>query len=228
MTQSPEVRDGFAQQLALLRERMAAGMPRLGWKVGINVPEVQRKLGLSQPLVGWLDGERLFPSGSTLPISQHSKLHVEPELCLRIARPVTATSSLDEALAAVDAIAPALELVDYARPAANLTEVVRGSMFHSATVLGAWRPPVADLDIAARVTLRVDTQEAEAARHDLVPARLADLVLLVARLLAHGAEQLLPGDHILSGSFTAKALPLCAGQTAEAVLGELGVVRCSA
>jgi hypothetical protein len=31
---------GLAAQIALLRSRLDAGMPRLGWKVGINVPEV--------------------------------------------------------------------------------------------------------------------------------------------------------------------------------------------
>lgn len=30
-------------------------MQRTGRKVGINVPEVQRKLGISHPLIGWLN-----------------------------------------------------------------------------------------------------------------------------------------------------------------------------
>jgi 2-keto-4-pentenoate hydratase len=219
--------DAFAEQLALLRVRLDAGMPRLGWKVGINVPEVQRKLGLPHALAGWLDGDRAFQSGAAVSISPDSKVHVEPELCLRIAAPVSATTDRAAARAAVDAIAPALEVVDYAKPAANLTDVVRGSMFHSACVLGAWKAPRDRLDIATRVSLRVDSLESEPARADLVPVDLVDLVLFVATLLAEGGQQLLPGDRILSGSFTAKALPLRAGQTASAELGEFGVVRCT-
>jgi 2-keto-4-pentenoate hydratase len=61
----------------------------------------------------------------------------------------------------------------------------------------------------------------------LVPSHLGDLVLLVVKLLEEAGQELLPGDHILSGSFTAKALPLRAAQAAEATLGDFGVVRCS-
>jgi 2-keto-4-pentenoate hydratase len=220
--------DAIAEQIALLRARLEAGMPRFGWKVGINVPEVQRKIGLTHPLIGWLDGHCRFQSGDLVALPPGSKIHVEPELCLRIASPVVSLMDRDTARRAVDAIAPALELVDYARPAASLAEIVRGSMFHSATVLGAWHPPDDDIDIAARVSLRVGSAQAEAARADLVPAQLADLVLLVARLLADAGQQLLPGDHIISGSFTAKAVPLAVGQTAEAMLGDFGIVRCTA
>lgn len=220
--------DGLDEQMALLRTRLDAGMPRLGWKLGINVPEVQHKLGLAHPLVGWLDGDRLFRSGATVPVAQGSRIFVEPELCLRIARPVSAIADRDAARLAVDAIAPAVELVDYARRAYTLTDIVRGSMFHSATVLGAWQPPRDDLNIASSVSLRVDAVQSELARADLVPTQLADLVVLVAALLAEAGEKLLPGDHVISGSFTAKAVPLAPGQNVEATLGLFGEVRCAA
>lgn len=218
---------GFTEQLDLLRLRLDAGMPRRGWKVGINVPEVQRKLGLSRALVGWLDGDRVFRSGSAIPIPTGSKIHVEPELCLRMAAPVRPDTDRALASAAVDAIAPALELVDYSKPAATLDDIVRGSMFHSACVLGEWKSPQARLDIAGRVSLRVGSLQSEPARSDLVPEDLADLVALVAALLADGGQELLPGDLILSGSFTAKAVPLRVGETAIAELGAFGLVSCT-
>jgi 2-keto-4-pentenoate hydratase len=84
-----------------------------------------------------------------------------------------------------------------------------------------------DIGIASEVTLRVDGVHAEAARADLVPSQLADLVLFVAKQLAAVGERLQPGDHILSGCFVPRALPLRAGQTAEAHLGDFGSVRCT-
>jgi 2-oxo-3-hexenedioate decarboxylase len=215
----------FAEQLQAFRARRAAGMPRLGWKVGINVPEVQKKLGLTGPLVGWLDGERRYPCGASVPVAADAKLHVEPELCVRIARRVEPDADPAAALAAVDGIAAALELVDYAKPASDLPGVVRNCMFHHGCVLGEFRPPRADIGIAAQVSLHVDGVSAGPARADLVPAQLADLVQLVAQLLAAGGEQLEPGDHILSGCFLSQAVPL--GQTAEARLGDFGTVRCT-
>jgi 2-oxo-3-hexenedioate decarboxylase len=220
-------KEAFAEQLQLLDARLAAGMPRLGWKIGINVPDVQKKLGLSHALIGWLDGARCYASGASVQVPASAKLHVEVELCVRLSRAVDAHADRSTALAAVDAIAPALELVDYALPASDLAGVVRNSMFHFGCVLGSWQSPRANLDIARDVTLHVDGTQAEAARAELVPQQLADLVAFVAQQLAAAGQTLQAGDHILSGCFVTKALPFRAGQTAEARLGDFGIVRCS-
>jgi 2-oxo-3-hexenedioate decarboxylase len=221
---------GFVAQLDAMRGRIAAGMPRRGWKVGINVPEIQAKLSVEHSLVGWLDGDKILRSGAKLPIPPGSLLHVEPELCLRLEDAVDAGADQAAARAAVDAVAPALEIVDYAKPAKTLTDIVQHSMFHAACVLGDWRPvpPQGCIDIAHEVRLRVGSRESEPARADLVPADVGEIVLLVASVLHELGERLLPGDLILSGSFTARALPLSASQTAVATLGDLGVVRCTA
>lgn len=221
---------GFAAQLEAMRVRIAAGMPRRGWKVGINVPEIRAKLGLKHSLVGWLDGDKVLRSGAKVPIPSGSLFHVEPELCLRLEESVDAGAELATARAAVDAVAPALEIVDYAKPAKTLTDIVQHSMFHVACVLGDWRPvpPHGRIDIAHGVRLRVGSRASEPARVDLVPADVGEIVLLVATMLREIGERLLPGDVILSGSFTERALPLSASQTAVATLGDLGVVRCTA
>lgn len=223
-----ETSQAFAQQLQQLDARIAAGMPRRGWKVGLNVPEVQKKLGLTHALLGWLDGARCYSSGASVPVPATAKLHIEVELCVRLALAVDASADAAAALAAVDAIAPALELVDYAVPVSGLADVIRSSMFHYGWVLGSWQQQPRDIDIAREVSLRVDDVHAEAARSELVPQQLADLVLFVAQQLAAAGRSLQPGDHILSGCFVSKALPLRAGQSAEAQLGPFGSVRCSA
>ena len=234
MRDSPELMTpyaaGFVAQIEAMRARIAAGMPRRGWKVGINVPEIQAKLGLEHSLVGWLDGERILASGATLSIPPGSLFHVEPELCLRLETSVEGGADLATARAAVDAVAPALEIVDYAKPAKSLSDIVQHSMFHAACALGDWRPvpPHGRIDIAPEVRLRVGSRESEPARADLVPADVGEIVLLVAAVLRECGERLVAGDLILSGSFTARALPLSASQTAIATLGDLGVVRCRA
>lgn len=219
----------LAAQLAVLRARVAAGMPRRGWKVGINVPEIQAKLGLEHSLVGWLDGDRVFPNSATIPLPSGSLFHVEPELCLRLAEGVAADADLAAARAAVDAIAPALEIVDYAKPARSLDAIIEHSMFHSACVLGEWHavPSTGAIDIAKQVRLRAGTRESEPARVDLVPENVGEIVLLVARVLGSAGERLVAGDLILSGSFTAKALPLEPRNTAIAELGRFGTVSCT-
>lgn len=220
----------LASQVAAMHARLAGGMPRRGWKVGINVPEIQGQLGLEHSLVGWLDGDRILPNGAMISLPPGSLYHVEPELCLRLANAVDIDADLTTARAAVDSIAAALEIVDYAKPAKSLADIIRHSMFHAACVLGEWHavPRQGTIDIADQVRLQVGARQSEAARSDLVPKDVGQIVVLVARVLAGSGERLLAGDMILSGSFTAKALPLEAGQTAIAALGTFGSVHCTA
>jgi len=219
----------FRSQIATLRSRLAAGMPRRGWKVGVNVPEVQAKLGLPHALVGWLDGDHVFANAAAIAAPTASLLHVEPELCLRMAAAVPVDSDTETAGRLVAALAPALELVDYAKPTGGLDDLIRHSMFHFGCVLGDWRPAPQDrrIAIAACVRVRAGERESVATRTDLVPARLGDIVLRVDALLREVGESLQPGDLILSGSFTERALPIAAGQSAAAELGDFGKVRCS-
>ena len=57
-TVRPLIAAGMARQLAAYHEALAAGMPRLGWKIGINDPAAQQRMGIAATLVGWLDGRR--------------------------------------------------------------------------------------------------------------------------------------------------------------------------
>ncbi|HEX6240312.1 MAG TPA: hypothetical protein VFZ61_05445, partial [Polyangiales bacterium] len=210
---SPAYASAMSVQLARLHARLAQGMPRRGWKVGINVPEVQRALGLDHALIGWLDGERVLQDGAVLVAAPGSALHVEPELCLRLRAAVSPDADEAAAQAAVEGVAPALELVNYAQPRASLADVVGHSMFHHAVVVGAFRA----LDVSGKlaapdaVTFRVGGVTSEPARAELVPARAGQLVLQVAARLAECGERLEAGDWLISGSYMARALPLAPG-----------------
>jgi 2-oxo-3-hexenedioate decarboxylase len=220
--------EAMSVQFAALRARLAQGMPRRGWKVGINVPEVQQRLGLGHALVGWLDGDRVLADGAEIAPRPGGLLHVEPELCLRLRDKVAAAADPVQALRAIDAVAPALEIVDYAKAKGSLAELIGHSMFHHACVLGAFvaLPSTGSLAIASEVRLRVGALEAEPARPDLVPTSAAALVLQVAARLEECGEALQAGDLILSGAFLARALPLSSGIAVHAALGDFGTVSC--
>lgn len=216
---------GMKRQLARLRSAVAGGMPRRGWKIGINVPEVLKKAGLHHPGVGWLHGDRIFESGATVSAPRESGLHVEAEICLHVASPVSASAEPQELRGCVAEVSAALELVDYALPAKNLDEIVEHSMFHEACVLGERYP----LDAAAELgtkwpQLWVSGQQPPSPRSDLVPADLAQIVHFVAVFLDAFGEALRQGDLILSGSFCPVALPLEPGMEARADFGPLGEV----
>jgi len=214
------------RQLAGWRGELAAGMPRRGWKVGINVPEVQARLGLGHALLGWIDGRRVHASGERLEPGSGTKWHVEPELAIRLARTVAPEEGEDAALACVSDVAPALEIVDYALAANGLEAVIEHSMFHAGCVVGASGPVSAAADLGVRwPVLQVGEQVAPAPRADLVPARLGSLIHFAAGLLARFGEELCAGDLLLSGSYTERAVALTPHSEVLADFGPLGRVR---
>lgn len=216
---------GMARQLERFREALAGGMPRRGWKVGINVPELLGRLGLPHPAVGWLDGCRVFPAGAELRARPGARLHAEPELAIRVSRAVPPGSSAEVARGCIAAVHPALEIVDYAKPTAGLDDLVGHCMFHDATVLGL--PAALDAAYepgALAPRIRAGDRASDPPRADLVPADLGELLAFVARYLAAFRQALEPGDIVLSGSWTARAVEIRAGDTAVAEFGALGEV----
>src|SRR5215472_8363028 len=124
------------QQISVLRDRIAAGMPRFGWKLGFTDPAAQTRLGIDRPAVGFLNGARVLPSGSHYPVPPGSRLRLEAEVCLRLGNPVGAGDDLVSARSSIASIAPAFEIVDFARASPSLQEILAGNILHEATVLG--------------------------------------------------------------------------------------------
>lgn len=213
---------GMAKQLQRFHNSLTDGMPRCGWKLGINVPEVRQKLAIPHPAVGWLDGRRLFFTGSEIPFQPESKVYAEPEVAIRIAAPVPAGSSPQDARDLIDAVHPALELVDYSKPGATFDEVLEFCMFHDATVLG----PPSSLKTASELgrdwpILRVAGGTDHSPRGDLVPEDFGELIAFVASYLGAFGQSLLSGEIVLSGSYIPRAAAISPG---EEVIGEFGPV----
>jgi len=214
---------GLAEQRAALERALSSGMPRAGWKIGLNVPEVQQRLGLGGSLVGWIDGRRVVATGSRYEVRPGTRLHVEAELALRLGAPVRAGAPAEEARRAIREVAPALELVDYALPRSDLEAIVSHSMFHAGTVLGPPSPAAEALLDPAHPRVLVGGELRAAPQAGWVPADLGAAVSLVARRLAEIGHALQAGDLVLSGSYT-RPLPLAAGDTVVADFGALGAV----
>jgi len=220
---------GMTRQLERLRQARAGGMPRRGWKIGINVPEMLRRLDLPHPGVAWIDGGKVLATGSELEVPPGARLHVEPELAIRLGEAVAPGTAADTAARRIDSVQPALEIVDYALPTSGLEDLVAHGMFHRATVLGL----PADFATAAELgtrwpALRVGERTGDSPRSDLVPSDLGELVVFAADYLAAFGEALEPGDLILSGSYLARAAPWSAGDEVVADFGPLGAVSARA
>jgi 2-keto-4-pentenoate hydratase len=198
-------------QLDRFREAIVGGMPRVGWKIGINDPRVLARLGLAAPVVGWLAGDRVVRSGGRFVPPPHARVAVEAEVAVRVGGG-----------GAVAALAPALELVNYSQPANTLEQVLAHDMFHDGVVLGREALPVPIVDAEWPHVLRNGEVVAER-DPSLLRFQPTAAVRHVADVLARHLERLDTGDWIISGSLT-PAVPVAIGDRIEADFGPLGRV----
>ena len=214
----PPVRAGLERQLATWRDTIARGAGRLGWKIGLNVPDVQQKLGLSAPVIGFLTTATRVESGGTASVAGLEQPLIEPEVAVALRRPVEAGVEPDEALAAIRSLGPAIELVDIPAPPDDAEEAVAGNVFHRGVVLGEHREDAAVNGVEAIVRVNGEERQTAPAQVDL-----AATIGLVGDLLGSVGELLEAGDVIICGSLT-PPVPVEAGDRVEVELGPLGAV----
>ena len=208
----PQVLEGLRRQLASWRAALDGGAERVGWKIGLNMPEVQRAVGIREPVIGHLTSATLIEPGGEFSARGTGNLVVEAEVAVEIGRDVAGGVSEDEARDAIAGHAAAIELVDVASERQDVQTIVAGNVFHRGVMLGPSRPafPVE----GARATIVVNGEERAAADP---PDDFAAVVEVTARLLAAAGESLRAGDRIIAGSVIVAGV-----ETGDAVTVDLG------
>jgi 2-keto-4-pentenoate hydratase len=214
----PRVLSGLERQLADWRDTIARGNERLGWKIGLNTPAAMEKLGIPDPVIGFLTSATRLEPGSPRPLKDLEQPVIEPEVCVRLRRPVEGRARPDEALAAIQSLGPAIELVDVGAGMADVEEAVAGNVFHRGVLLGPHREDAAVDGVEAVVRVNGEERERAPAKVDL-----AATIGLVADLLDAAGELLEAGDVIICGSLTPQ-VPVAAGDEVSVDLGVLGQV----
>jgi 2-keto-4-pentenoate hydratase len=185
------------QQLGRRQETLDAGAEHVGWKIGLNIPEVQEQLGIDEPVLGHLTSATVVEPGGEYHAGGAGRLMAEPEVAIELGE--------DQKIAG---LAPAIELVDTGRPprGEGVEGIVADNIFHSAVVLGPSRPtPPGD---GVHATVFVNGEERASA--DMADD-LAEVVLVASRRLEEAGEKLRSGDRIIAGSITPQVGPLSPG-----------------
>jgi 2-keto-4-pentenoate hydratase len=216
---------GYRVQLGILARRAAAGERRIGWKVALTSKPTQEQFNFQQPAFGQVLQQ--FPSGHQLPADM-IRPGCEPEICVRLARPIAAGADAQAARAAIEVCYPALEIIelrcDLRR---DMALSLADNIAQKAVVLGA---PVrmSDLPDLGGIETRVLVNGTEAATglgSAVLGHPLNAVVWLAAKLPEYGLA-LAAGDLIMTGSFT-RMLPLAAGDQVQASFTGLGEVTTS-
>ena len=202
----PRIVAALVQQLTEWRRSLDAGADRVGWKIGLNVPDIQRKLGLSESVIGHLTTATQLEDGASFDGAAATELRVEPEVALHMG-----------AGGEIAGYGAAIEIVDTGNPPADAEGIVAANIFHRGFILAEAQPA---MPAGLEAEVRVD-EELRASGE--APPHFTDVVGLVGRLLGEAGEELRAGDVIIAGSLTPPQ-PVRPGERVDVGLGPLGAL----
>ena len=215
----PRVVAGLRTQLALRAELLAAGAEPVGWKVGFNMPAVQRAFGIHEPISGFITSATVVGEGERHSLAGAGQPMAEPELAIHIGAELEPGCTRAEAAAAIVAFGPAIEVADVDPSLTELGEIVAANTFHRAVLFG---PPVRGVGIegvVAHVTLNGESfGDANPLDAVLDPAGVVEHI---ARTIGAGGERLRAGDAIIAGTLVPPPV-VSAGDELAVDLGPVG------
>lgn len=222
-----DVADAYAIQQLNLARRLGEGRAVIGHKIGLTSKPMQTLLGVDEPDFGYILDDMVLSDGSSVPRDGFCAPRVEPEVAFLLHTPLRGPGiTADDVRAATDAVAVALEIVDsrIADWRLTLPDTVADNASSGAVVLGEWRPYTAAVDLAgSRASLQINGAEVDSGLGSAVLGDPAEAVAWLANALGAFGTEILPGQLVMSGSYTTAAF-VGPGDDACATISGLGTV----
>ena len=204
----------------------------VGWKVGGTSREIQKKLGIREPMSGALLERFSHPSPAIVPVFSAHGPHVEAEFVFRLSESLPARTEIytpDEVKDAVDAVCPGIEIVGARIPGglggAGALMVIADSGVNIAFAYGAPVVEWQEIDLGRQQVRMYINAKSYGVGYgtDVLGHPLTALTWLVnwRSNLGFGLNA---GDLVSTGSCTGLA-PVQPGDEAMADFGPLGNVR---
>lgn len=217
-----ELVDAYAIQDAVTASRLRDGERLVGWKLGYTSAAMRAQMGIAQPNLGPLTDAMLLGSGDAVSAALIQP-RVEPEIGLRLRRPLAGEVGIEEVLDAVGEAFACLEVVDsvYHDYRFRLEDNTADGSSAAQVVVG---PPLAGwdrLDEVGVVFRRNGVQVGSATGSAASGHPALGCVWLVRELATRG-RRLEAGDIVVTGGLTA-AVPLEPGDRCDATFDD-GVV----
>jgi 2-keto-4-pentenoate hydratase len=229
----PPVRDLLGADLEAAYETQELGIrsreghenPRVGRKVGLTAPAVQRQLGVDEPDFGVLLADMQVLEGEQVPHEALLQPRIEAELAFVLKTDVDATDR-QSVIDAVAYVTPALEIVD-SRVAGwdiSIVDTVADNASSAFYVLGAARLPLGEYSpAAATMSMSVNGVELSTGSGQDCLGDPVNALVWVAETAARLGRPLRAGEVVLSGAL-GPMVPLAPGDLVEAAISGLGVV----
>ena len=209
----------YAVQAKGIALRLARGEKIVGYKMGLTSAAKRKQMSLGAPIYGVLTDAMRIAGEVRVADGVHPK--IEPEIAFVTARELHGRVTREEALAAVQAVAPALEILD-SRFAGfkyfSLPDVVADDCSSWRFALGPLQEP-RRVD-GLRMRMSVDGRVAQEADSNAISGHPLDSLVQLAAMLPH---PLPAGSIVLAGAATV-AEPLRPGAVISLDVESLGTV----
>ena len=202
-----DVEQAYAVQTNWSELRLSRGERIIGRKIGLTSFAMQEQLGVDEPDYGSLWESRYFPAQGgrvEMPTEPFLQPFLEGELAFLIGRPLAGPGvTLQEALAATEALAVAVEVVDSRIEDWNikLADTIADNASYGGFTTGPWSRSLREVDL--RTVGMLIHQDGSQVTEGMGAASLghpAEAVAWLANKLASFGTKLEPGDIVLSGS----------------------------
>ncbi len=210
-------------QLGMIARRVAEGERQIGWKVGLTAAPIQQQFGFHEPVFGCILDSR--PSGHVFRRDDLIRPGFEPELCLRVSKPLSGEVDMRTVREAIDAVYPALEVIETRGDFSAQIAVAMADNAQQKTVILGNPVVLGSLaldDVAA--TVRINEEVVATGRGDAVLGNPLNSVIWLARKLKEDGRGVRAGDIIMSGSFT-RQFPIEPGCRVHVNFAGVGDVR---
>ena len=225
-----DVAQAYSVQRLNLARHIDEGGVLCGHKIGLTSAPMQELLGVSEPDFGYILDSMVLPNGAEVPVTAFCAPRVEPEVAFLMRAPLRGPGvTVDDVMAATEAVAPALEIVDsrIADWKITLPDTIADNASSGAVVLGEWVPIVQAPPLPeTTATLRVNDTVIDEGKGTAVLGDPAAAVAWLANALARYGTAIEPGQFVMSGSYTTASF-VVAGDHASAVISGLGAVTVS-
>lgn len=205
--------DGYMIQRAWVRRKIAAGRTLIGHKIGLTSRAMQRSSNVNEPDFGALLDDMLFEDGNDIPISRFIEPRVEVELAFVLKSRIKGPNcTIFDVLNATDYVVPAIEIIDARIERLDRNTGVTRKVFdtisdnaaNAGLVLGGRpvKPDAVDLRWVSALIHRNGVIEDSGVAAAVLGHPAKGPAWLANKLALHG-EELMSGEIVLGGSFTA-------------------------
>jgi 2-keto-4-pentenoate hydratase len=225
-----DVVDSYEIQLLNIRRRLESGTTVLGHKVGLSSKAMQEMMGVDEPDYGHLLSDMEVSSDTPVDAGRYCYPRVEVEVAFVLGQALPgAGCTVDDVLAATEAVAPSIELIDsrILDWKIGLVDTIADNASSAGFVLGPERVKPSDIDLLTiDARLHRNGEVVAEGRSDAVLGNPVTAVAWLARKVADFGVRLEAGHVILPGSCT-RAIDARPGDDFVAEFDGLGAVTLS-